>query len=318
MENITETVQICDSYENTAQLLERFPVMNPTPVVSDMEKKIQNRLLNGFENWNRGTAAWMKWGDILYTPDSLYNVHGVHLTLSEYQATSNLSFKKSSMMMGNFNNMVICGDWCAIRYDITSVDRASGIEHPGSVMEFVKFKDYGEQLGARVVEGWAGTRGKDYNGLMHFLNEEEKVSQTAFMDQVAATVIPETDDLEAKYPVHFPTPANSPIAAQMKDAIVQEFDLWNQGDAWTKNAGCFFTKDFICNLDGKNVNREEYLSNAPTDTRLYFENMLLSGDWAAIHFRTRKHVSGEADNEMRFLHFVQTDDGVKVDRCWVK
>lgn len=316
MENITETVQICDSYENTAQLLERFPVMNPTPVVSDMEKKIQNRLLNGFENWNRGTAAWMKWGDILYTPDSLYNVHGVHLTLSEYQATSNLSFKKSSMMMGNFNNMVICGDWCAIRYDITSVDRATGTEHPGSVMEFVKFKDYGEKLGARVVEGWAGTKGSDYNGLMHFLTEEEKAAQNAFMDSVANTVIPETGNLEEKYPVHFTTPANSPIAAEMKNAILQEFDLWNQGEVWTRNAGCFFTEDFICNLDGRDVSREEYLSNAPSDTRLYFENMLLSGDWAAIHFRTRKH--GEADNEMRFLHFVQTDDGMKIDRCWVK
>lgn len=44
---------------------------NPTAVTSDLEENIQNRLLTGFENWNRGFDAWKAWGDILYTNDSI-------------------------------------------------------------------------------------------------------------------------------------------------------------------------------------------------------------------------------------------------------
>lgn len=101
---------ILNSYDNTEELLRDFPVINPTPVATPMEKQIQNRLLTGFENWNRGTEAWMQWGNILYTPDSLYNVHGVHLTLREYQLTSSLSFNVRKLMMENFNKMLFCGD----------------------------------------------------------------------------------------------------------------------------------------------------------------------------------------------------------------
>ena len=56
--------------------------------------------------------------------------------------------------MGAFNNMIICDDFCAIRYDIIMI--VGEKENPGTVMEFVKFKDYGEELGTRVVEGWGG------------------------------------------------------------------------------------------------------------------------------------------------------------------
>lgn len=47
--------------------------------------------------------------------------------------------------------MIICDDYTAIRYDNTKI--IGGKEMPGTVMEFVKFKDYGEELGTRVVEG---------------------------------------------------------------------------------------------------------------------------------------------------------------------
>jgi len=119
-------------------------------------KKIQNRLLTGFENWNRGFDAWKAWGDILYTKDSIYNVHGARLTLAEYQAAMNVTLKQVDIQMGAFHDMVICDDWCAIRYDITT--NACGRSIPGSVMEFVHFKDYGGDLGTRVVEGWGAPK----------------------------------------------------------------------------------------------------------------------------------------------------------------
>lgn len=222
---------ILNSYDNTEELLRDFPVINPTPVATPMEKQIQNRLLTGFENWNRGTEAWMQWGNILYTPDSLYNVHGVHLTLREYQLTSSLSFKARELMMGNFNKMLFCGDWCAIRYDITSTDAKTGKVSPGSVMEFARFRDYGPELGTRVVEGWAGTRGADYGNLLRFLSGEEKQAQIRQMEKIAETVIPDTKDLVLKYPVKNPTPDRSEHAQEIRTAILREFDAYNQGFA---------------------------------------------------------------------------------------
>ena len=62
-----DEVVIVNSYDNTAELIQKFPVNNPTTVMPGIEEKIQNRLLTGFENWNRGFLAWKKWGSILYT-----------------------------------------------------------------------------------------------------------------------------------------------------------------------------------------------------------------------------------------------------------
>lgn len=271
----------------------------------------------------------MEWGKILYTEDAMYNVHGVRLTLKEYQTTSALSFKSSKMMMGDFNNMLICGDWTAIRYDISSLNRQTGETYPGSVMEFVNFKDYGDEMGTRVVEGWAGTVGADYQGLMSFLTEDEKSAQIAFMESVVTREIPQTEDLEEKYPVMHPTVANSNLAEAIKTAILEEFELWNQGyDAWADGAAKFYAADVVYHTDQATMNLEEYKesvreeSGKAVTTRVYFENMLISGDWAAVHFRTRVQdkTSGkiEADNEMKFLHFVPEGDGVKVIECWVK
>lgn len=149
-------VEIVNDYNNTAELLESFPVVYPTPVEPGIGEAIQNRLLTGFENWNRGFDAWKAWGEILYTEDSIYNVHGARLSLAEYQAAMNVTLKQVDIQMGNFNNMIICDDWCAIRYDTTTLAGGSAI--PGSVMEFVNFKDYGGELGTRVFEGWGGAK----------------------------------------------------------------------------------------------------------------------------------------------------------------
>ena len=79
--NNDDDVEIVDSYNNTVELIEKYKVINPTTVNPGIETNIQNRLLTGFENWNRGFKAWKKWGNILYTNESIYNVHGCRLTL---------------------------------------------------------------------------------------------------------------------------------------------------------------------------------------------------------------------------------------------
>ena len=40
-------------------------------------------MLNGFNTWNLGYDAWEHWGEVLYSEESIYNVHGAHLTLEE-------------------------------------------------------------------------------------------------------------------------------------------------------------------------------------------------------------------------------------------
>ena len=107
---------IVNSYDNTEELIKKFPVLNPTTVKAGLETNIQNRLLTGFENWNRGFDAWKAWGDILYTNESIYNVHGARLTLAQYQKSMDITLKRANILMGDFHNMLINDEFCAIYY----------------------------------------------------------------------------------------------------------------------------------------------------------------------------------------------------------
>jgi hypothetical protein len=320
---------ISNSYENTEELTKKFPVINPTPIDTELGKGIQNRLLNGFENWNRGYDAWKAWGDILYTEDSLYNVHGVKLTLKEYQDSMNATLKTSDIQMGNFNNMIICEDWTAIRYDISTINRQTGEARDGSVMEFVRFKDYGEEMGIRVVEGWAGTKGEDFAGVSSFQTEEEKAAQQAALEAIINASIPDTLNLEEKYPVVFPTPIDTELAKKIQSAILNDFDNWNKGcEAWTTWADTYYDSDVQYHADARTMTLEEYkasVKEAAKSTnvkRIYFDNMLISGEWAAIHYRITNQdlTTGEksAGDVMQFLHFAEDGNGVKVVECWTK
>lgn len=314
-----KSFEVLNSYDNTEALAQKFPTINPTPVFTQMEKNIQNRLLTGFENWNRGFEAWKAWGEILYTPASLYNVHAVHLTLTEYQNAMKATLRANDIQMGDFKNMVIVDDWCAIHYEIATISRESGEVHPGSVMEFVHFKDYGEDLGTRVVEGWAGTKGKDYAGLGFFQTAEEKEAQKQMMDAIAATVLPATDDLHEKYPVKHPTTVRTQLSAQMRERILQDFESWNQGyDVWARWAEDYYSDALSYNTDAGAVSREAYIASEKDNgaKRLYFESMLLSGDWAAIHYRTV--TDGDPGSRMQFLRFTEEDGVLRVTECWTK
>lgn len=311
--------QVLNSYDNTEELLKKFPVIHPTPVYTRMEKNIQNRLLTGFENWNRGFDAWKAWGDILYTPASLYNVHAVHLTLTEYQNSMKATLRANNILMGDFQHMVIVDDWCAIHYAISTISRETGKVTPGSVMEFVHFGDMGPELGTCVIEGWAGTKGPDYPMLAYFQTEEERAAQKAFMDAIVATVIPDTDDLEKKYPVLHPTAVRTEKEARMKQFILQDFDRWNQGyDAWSAWAGMYYADSLAYHTDAGTMPLDDYRRSEAGNgsKRLYFDSMLLSGDWAAIHYRTVS--GGEAGSRMQFLHFEEVDCQLKVTECWTK
>ncbi len=309
----------------TDELLKTFPIEYQTPANTELSKKIQNRMLNGFNRWNMGYDAWEHWGEVLYHDDSIYNVNGVKLTLEEYQQAMDVSLKQLDIQMGTFKNMILVDDWMAIQYDIVNIDRETGEEHPGTTMEFAKFGDYGE-LGAKVDEGWGGVKNESYDGTMHFQTEEEQKAQKEFMDELCNTELADTDDLEEKYPVVYPTTIDTEIGQHIKTAILNDFENWNQGyDAWDKWTESFYSTDAALNYKGEDISLDEYKDivkdQIDSTQRVRINNILVSEDWAAIHFwtvTTNEDGTKEADNHMQFLHFVQNGDKVSVDRCFMK
>lgn len=282
-------------------------------------------MLNGFNRWNMGYDAWEHWGEVLYHDDSIYNVNGVKLTLDEYQTAMDMSLKKLDIQMGQFTNMVLVDDWMAIQYDIVNIDRKTGEAHPGTTMEFAKFGDYGE-LGAKVDEGWGGVKNESYDGTMHFQTEEEQKAQKEFMDELCNTKLADTDDLEEKYPVVYPTTIDTEIGQYIKTAILNDFENWNQGyDAWNTWTDSFYKNNVEMTYKGEEFSLDDYKKIVKKDIdstqRVRINNILVSEDWAAIHFwtvTTNDDGTKTADNHMQFLHFVLNGDKVQVDRCFMK
>ncbi len=83
-----------------------------------MEQAIRDRLINGFKNWNGGYDGWLEWCNTLYEPDAHYNVYGKRMTLQQYKDMMGQLFEHYTMELGEFDNMIIRDDWCAIRYTV--------------------------------------------------------------------------------------------------------------------------------------------------------------------------------------------------------
>lgn len=130
-------------------------IKNPTPIEKEIEKKIRDRLFDGFNNWNGGYDGWLKWCNTLYEPDAHYNVYGKRLTLQQYKDMMGQLFQHFTMELGQFENMIIRDNWCAIRYTVKVKNLDTGEEVLQNTMEFVTFKENPDPVGVRVVEGWA-------------------------------------------------------------------------------------------------------------------------------------------------------------------
>jgi hypothetical protein len=323
-----EEVDIVNSYNNTEELIAKFPVGNPTTVLPGLEKNIQNRLLTGFENWNRGFKAWKAWGNILYTNDSIYNVHGARLTLKHYQDAMDVSLKQATILMGAFHNMLINEDFTAIHYDFITV--VGDYQKKGKVMEFVKFKDYGDPLGTRVVEGWGSTKDSSYEGMAHFQGDEEKKVQQEQLDYILKYELPETDDLKLKYIIKNPTKYIDENAEDILNIILTGFDKWNEGIQqyleWVDTA--YDEKATSSSLDERNRTLAEYkkemeeLTKTHTIKKLFFDNVLIRDNWAALHYRYTNYNSEDkstyAGDRMQFLKFEQKSDNLKIVASWIQ
>lgn len=121
----------------------------------NFQDKIKDRLQNGFKNWNGGYDAWLEWCNTLYEPDAHYNVYGQRWTLQQYEEAMKKLFEVYDMELGEFYNMLVVDDWCAIRYKVHITNKKTGEKTEQMTMEFVHFKDNPDPTGARVIEGWA-------------------------------------------------------------------------------------------------------------------------------------------------------------------
>ena len=323
-----EEVDIVNSYNNTDELIKKYPVVNPTTVKAGLEEKIQNRLLTGFENWNRGFKAWKAWGNILYTQDSIYNVHGARLTLAQYQDSMDVTLKQTNILMGAFHNMLICDEFTAIYYDIITIRGNNRVN--GTVMEFVKFKDYEGELGTRVVEGWGSTKDNSYDGMLNFQGPEEKKVQQEQLDYMLKYEIPETDNLREKYLIKNPTNYTDDNAEKILDIILKGFDSWNNGISEYLNwLSIGYDENAIsCSLKSKNRTMSEYkeemkaLVEKENIKKIYFDNILIRDNWAALHYRYKnENLSTKeitAGDRMQFLKFEQKGDDLKIVASWIK
>lgn len=119
------------------------------------EDQIRDRLQNGFKNWNGGYDGWLEWCNTLYEPDAHYNVYGQRWTLQQYKDAMGKLFEVFDMELGDFYNMLVVDDWCAIRYSVKITNKKTGEQINQMTMEFVHFKENPDPVGARVIEGWA-------------------------------------------------------------------------------------------------------------------------------------------------------------------
>jgi len=321
-EDNQKEVVVMNSYENTDELIKKFPVTYSTTVKEDIEKDIQNRLLTGFENWNRGFETWKAWGNILYTNESIYNVHGTRLSLASYQKSMDITLKRETILMGDFHNMLITDEFTGIHYDIYT----GAQKKKSTVMEFVKFKYYGRALGTRVVEGWGSTKDESGEDLVYFQADKEKAKQKEQDNYIKSYEIPTTSDLKEKYKIINPTTYIDDNAEDILQILLDGFDKWNEGIGSFKNwIDDHYVSNAISTYNDKSRTLDEYkakldeLFDQKTIEKLYFDNVLIRDNWAGLHYRYRiKNNAGEVKDfgdRMEFLHF---NDELKITGSWIK
>ena len=142
--------------------------------------------------------------------------------------------------------------------------------------------------------------------------------------------IPTSGTLKEKYPVLYPVEyTDQETAEKYIDIILEGFDKWNTGindyKTWVDTG---YTADAISHdLRGNERTMNEYktemqtLSTQKEIKKLYFDNILIRDNWAALHYRYRSIDSSNeiyVGDRMQFLKFRQDGSGFKIERSWIK
>ena len=237
-----------------------------------------------------------------------------------------ITLKRTNILMGDFHNMLINNDFCAIYYDIVTISGEK--RNNGTVMEFVKFNDYGEKLGTRVVEGWGGTNDTSYSGMVNFQSNVEKTYEANEINKMLNYQFPPTTVLKDKYIVKYPSTYSEDYANTLIDIILNGFESWNTGITAYENwlDSNFDTNAVFCGLEKVNRTMSVYkqeieeLFNKNDIKKIYFDNILLHDKWAALHYRFTNTTSGKktVGDRMEFLQFEKQGDNWKIISSFVK
>ena len=239
-----------------------------------------------------------------------------------------IALKQADIIMGNFYNMLIVNNFCAIHYDF----QTNGRSH--HVMEFVEFADYGNgTYDTRVVEGWGSTKDSTYYGTINFQGSEEKKEQEELNNLLLTYQLPtdHDDDLQKKYLIKYDFNNSDSDADAIFNIILNGFDSWNNGystyQTWVngkfdQNATSFSMKEEYRNLTTYLEEIEELFKNEEI-TKLYFDNVLIREKWAAIHYRYRrfdkKNFKVSVGDRMEFFQFKEDGSGnLKIIWNWIQ
>lgn len=317
-------------YDNNNELIQEFPNANYTTVQPGLEEKIQNRLLTGYVNWNKGFIPFKEYGDVLYTKRTIYNVNGVILTSSHFQKFLNDSLNADRFKIGDIHNMIINDNFAAIYYGLNKgKDKTNE-----TVMEFIQFKDYGKILGIRIVESWQSTKDENYSNLASIYQEgEDQERQKKLENKTLNYTIDMTEkNLTKRYPINFPIEYIDKEKAKIFiEIILNGFDKWNNNITdyleWVNNS---YSENATINIKGTELNKTEYINKIEEElseekenkTLLYFENILIRDNWTALHYRYI--ITNTTDNStdfwdsMEFLFFKKEEDNnYTIDGRWV-
>ena len=240
-----------------------------------------------------------------------------------------VTLKRTNVILGDFHNMIINGNYTAIFYDDYHV--VGEEKEKGTVMEFVYFKDYGKELGTGVVVGWGGTKGNSFNFMRSFQEEDQKMVQDEKIKLILNYKIPSSTNLHEKYPILYPVEyLDTTTANKFIEIILEGFDKWNTGiEEYINWLSTGYTDDALSyGLEGEKRTMEEYkiamqtLVKTKTIEKLYFYNILIRDKWAAIHYVYRiEEESGTKDegDRMQFLQFKKIEENsFKIVASWIK
>ena len=222
---------------------------------------------------------------------------------------------KMSIAMGNFNNMLIVGNYCAIYYDIIIG------KNRGTTMEFVQFTDYGtpEKPDVRVVEGWGGVKDDTYyNSLARQGSAEKQVEEE--QNNFLLSYNP-----EGSFFIKYPT--NNNDSRGFTDIILEGFDEWNKGkDTYLDLVDKYFHENVTSKYGNTERNMTQYkaginkLFDEQNITKLYLDNLLVRDDWVAIHYRYRsidkQNTKVKIGDRMEFFKFDKEE--LKIVGNWIK
>ena len=93
----------------------------------------------------------------VHVEDARHRAHVQHHVVTRALGQQGFGRNQSvfDVELGDFYNMLVEDDWCAIRYNVVVTNKQTGERFEQMTMEFVKFKDNPEPIGARVIEGFA-------------------------------------------------------------------------------------------------------------------------------------------------------------------